>query len=134
MIQPGSAWSGLINTKTLRNAVSIASVSAAIATSPLVSNAAPNADFSGSYKDPNHPSCLRKIEVAGTTAQITGTDGNPGCPPDGSGKAWNLVGKIDGDKLMVDFSPKGGPKDLTGKWEQETPGIRFPDGNKWVKY
>lgn len=30
------------------------------------------------------------------------------------------------DQIFVDFSPKGGPKDLIGKWDKD--GIVFPDG------
>lgn len=113
---------------------SAASISAALIAAPLVSNAAGDLPaFAGNYADPNHPSCLRSIDVSGKTATLSGTDGNPGCPADGSGKEWSLKGTIDGNKIYVDFSPKGGPKDLTGTWEGESAGIRFPDGNKWVK-
>jgi hypothetical protein len=133
-IHSATAWSGVFNVnKALRKAASVASVSAAIAASPLISNAVSGPDFGGSYRDPIHPGCLRNIEVAGAAAKISGTDGNPGCPADGSGRVWNLEGKIDGKSIFVDFSPKGGPKDLTGTWEAEAPGIRFPDGNKWTK-
>eukprot|EP00960_Hanusia_phi_P055557 763001-Hanusia_phi.AAC.8 len=79
--------------------------------------------------------------------QVSGVDGNPGCPADNAGaqKPWRLngectfcchiltqpVGKVDGKNIFVDFSPKGGPKDLLGKWEND--GIRWPDSNKWTK-
>ena len=34
------------------------------------------------------------------------------------------------DFIIIDFSPKGGPKDFEGVWEGN--GIRFPkDNNKW---
>ena len=74
--------------------------------------------------DPKHPNCLRNIAVekGNPNAQISGTDGNPGCPPGGEGKTWALSGKVDGDSLLVDFSPKGGPKDLKGTWDGD--GIR----------
>lgn len=38
---------------------------------------------------------------------------------DGPTKAWRLSGKIKGDKIFVDFSPKGGPKviDLYKFWQ-----------------
>eukprot|EP00567_Pseudictyota_dubia_P013707 CAMPEP_0197457552 /NCGR_PEP_ID=MMETSP1175-20131217/46408_1 /TAXON_ID=1003142 /ORGANISM="Triceratium dubium, Strain CCMP147" /LENGTH=344 /DNA_ID=CAMNT_0042991953 /DNA_START=107 /DNA_END=1141 /DNA_ORIENTATION=+ len=91
-------------------------------------------DFSGSYADPNHPNCLREIKVEGTTADVSGTDGDPGCPPDGSGDGWDLVGKVDGDTILVDFSPKGGPANLKGVYESSPiPGIRWPDGNLWSR-
>ena len=79
--------------------------------------------------DPNHPNCLREITSLGTTATLAGTDGNPGCPVDGSGRKWELTGKIDNKDIYVDFSPKGGPKDLKGVFDGS--GIKWPDGNKW---
>ena len=80
--------------------------------------------------DPKHPNCLRIIKVEGTEAKISGTDGNPGCPADGAGKEWNLLGKVEGDEILVDFTPKGGPKDLKGVFDGT--GIKWPDGNKWA--
>lgn len=89
--------------------------------------------FSGTYNDPNHPNCRRQIQVLGSQAILTGTDGNPGCPPDGSGEEWQLLGQIVDDTILVDFSPKGGPKDLKGVWDTTDPaGILWPDGNKWT--
>ena len=92
-------------------------------------------DFTGSYSDPNHPGCARVIAVEdGGVARVSGADGNPGCSG-GEGRSWQLKGKIaSDDKIFIDFSPKGGPKDLTGTWEagKTKPGIRFPDGNKWT--
>ena len=76
--------------------------------------------------DPNHPNCLRIVSVDGTRASLKGTDGNPGCPADGSGNSWTLTGKVDGDSIFVDFSPKGGPKDLKGVFDGD--GIKWPDG------
>lgn len=82
--------------------------------------------------DPNHPNCLRIISVApgSNVAELNGTDGNPGCPPDGSGDAWTLEGRIEGDDIFVDFTPKGGPKDLMGVFDGTA--IEWPDGNKWT--
>merc|ERR1712232_617300 len=90
--------------------------------------------LSGSYSDGNHPNCLRLVKVLGKHAVVSGTDGDPGCPADGSGDAWNLLATVAGDTITVDFSPKGGPEDLTGVLE-ESPvvGIRWEDGNLWVK-
>ena len=129
LLQYTSSW---ITPKHLfQKAAAIASISTVIATNPLLAEAI---DFSGSYEDPMHPNCLREIlqVVSSGKADVSGTDGTPGCPPDGSGKAWNLVGTIDGDSILVDFSPKGGPNDLKGVWEATPiPGIRWPDGNLW---
>ena len=79
--------------------------------------------FSGEYSDPNHPGCKRTIEEDGTTAIISGTD-TPG------GEIWTVTGSVHGDTIVVDFSPKGGPQDLTGRRVPE--GIRWEDGNLWT--
>lgn len=122
-----NAW--VFSTEALKRAASIATASAIIGSSPLVSHAV---DFSGAYADPFHPNCLRVVSVNGpSAATLKGTDGNPGCPVDGSGKQWQLTGTVDGNNIFVDFSPKGGPKDLKGEWDVN--GIKWPDGNKWEK-
>ena len=122
-----NAW--VFSPGSVKKAVSAATASAIIGSS-LVSNAAV-VDWTGSYADPFHPNCQRVVSVSGlTTATIKGTDGNPACPPGGAGKEWALEGKIDGNNILVDFTPKGGPKDLKGVWVGD--GIRWPDGNKWT--
>jgi len=95
----------------------------------------------GDYSDPNHPNCKRNIAIQAvdgtfTTAsleviKVSGTDGSPGCPPDGSGDAWTLQGTIDLDTstIVVDFSPKGGPKNLKGRRDEV--GILWEDNNLW---
>jgi hypothetical protein len=113
---------------------------------PAAASAGGPAEFAGSYADPFHPNCQRTIVVqdkgklpAAAAVTLRGTDGNPGCPPDGSGAPWTLAGTADAatGSLLVDFSPKGGPADLRGVWEEGeaggSPGIRWPDGNKWTK-
>mmetsp|Transcript_28401 Transcript_28401/g.81652 ORF Transcript_28401/g.81652 Transcript_28401/m.81652 type:complete len:145 (-) Transcript_28401:58-492(-) len=129
-VQNVNAWS--MPKLDLEKAAATAAVSAALVAGPMAVNAA---DFSGSYSDPNHPNCLREVQVlTKNKAEVKGTDGNPGCPPDGRGRTWALIGQVDGDSILIDFSPKGGPKDLKGVWEASpTPGIRFPDGNLWSK-
>lgn len=145
MFSTGEAWTAFKQQQQpLRKAVATAVVSAAaflMVASPLVTTLPAQAvDFSGSYSDPKHPNCLRQVQVtksSGTTAtvaRVSGTDGTPGCPADGSGRPWKLVGQIvgSGDEILVDFSPKGGPANLQGKWEATPiPGIRWPDGNLW---
>ncbi|GKY93062.1 hypothetical protein MPSEU_000274500 [Mayamaea pseudoterrestris] len=125
----GSAW--VFSTpKIVKNAASVATASVIIASSVAGANAI---DFNGSYADPFHPNCRRIVSVSsGSTATLKGTDGNPGCPTDGSGREWTLTGTIDADgkNIVVDFTPKGGPKDLKGAWDGD--GIRWPDGNKWT--
>jgi hypothetical protein len=123
--------------KDWHKAAAAAAVSAALAASPMVANAAP-VNFAGSYSDPFHPNCQRVIlkddkAAASSILTIRGTDGNPGCPPDGSGTPWTLTGQVggDGSSILVDFTPKGGPPNLKGTWDGS--GIMWPDGNKWTK-
>jgi hypothetical protein len=108
---------------------------ASLLVSPL--SAPATVDVSGSYSDPNHPNCQRIIEVkkgSPTEFTLTGTDGNPGCSVDGSGlKTFQLVGKVDSESnVYVDFSPKGGPKDLKGLYDSNKRAIQWPDGNVWT--
>ena len=96
----------------------------------------PDSRFAGVYTDPNHPGCRRQIRVQIHSAIVTGEDGDPGCPPKDPSKDshWRLLGKIISDtEILVDFSPKGGPKDLEGKWCRgcgDHGGISWPDGNE----
>jgi len=144
LADPSSAWSlgsSGHQKKAFQKAVAGASASLVLGTA-VAANAAVgslNADvnFSGKYSDPNHPNCRREIVIdnkvkAKTT--LKGTDGNPGCPPDGSGAEWQLPGKVKADTIVVDFTKKGGPPNLVGKWDKSdnAPGIRWPDGNKWT--
>jgi hypothetical protein len=36
-------------------------------------------------------------------------------------------------QILVDFSPKGGPVDILGVYDQRDNGIHWPDGNTWTK-
>eukprot|EP00621_Florenciella_sp_RCC1693_P006004 CAMPEP_0182535684 /NCGR_PEP_ID=MMETSP1323-20130603/18510_1 /TAXON_ID=236787 /ORGANISM="Florenciella parvula, Strain RCC1693" /LENGTH=237 /DNA_ID=CAMNT_0024745849 /DNA_START=35 /DNA_END=748 /DNA_ORIENTATION=+ len=78
----------------------------------------------GEYSDPNHPDGFRVVTALKDQALIVGADG----PKDAQ---WKLAGKMSGDNVLIDFSPKGGPKDLLGKFDGS--GIVFPDGNRWPK-
>ena len=103
------------------------------------SSSAPSV-FVGEYADPKHPGCLRSIVVGddagATTLDVKGTDGTPGCANGEKQRPWSLTGDIvkvpsKQDEILIDFSPKGGPKNLLGKWTGT--GILFPDGNEWKK-
>jgi len=112
------------------SAAAVSSVAAASVLLLAQPTLAAGSVFEGQYSDPFHPGCLRKVEADGN---ISGTDGTPGCLNGEPQKAWELKGVIDedGQRIFIDFQPKGGPKDLTGVWTAE--GIRFPDGNLWKK-
>jgi len=95
--------------------------------------------FLSEYRDPNHPNCERSIVAAADSTSnsrtlpvvVSGTDGTPGCPPDGSGEAWTVEGRMDElyGTIQVDFSSKGGHRDLMGQKIPE--GILWEDGNTW---
>lgn len=90
--------------------------------------------FSGTYSDPLHPDCERVIKPEGTGIVITGTD-------EVGGPQWKVYGKVKGDQVVIDFSPKGGPSEVVAQWsgeselyERATEGIfKFPDGNVWSR-
>ena len=85
---------------------------ATLATTLLPSNAAAAATdspavFNHQYSDPKHPNCRRIVSAKmDGTATVSGTDGTPGCPEDGSGTVWRLPGEVDGTTILVDFSAK----------------------------
>jgi hypothetical protein len=76
---------------------------------------------------------LRGIEVQSkTSARVFGEDGTPGCSAGEKTKKWELEGELRGkEEILIDFSKKGGPKNLLGKWTGS--GVLFPDGNTWSK-
>merc|ERR1712232_614312 len=95
-------------------------------------------DWAGFYNDPEHPGCKRLVIMQDTTkALINGRDRVDGkkCKRLGTvEQSFSLKGivKSEGsDEMVIDFSPKGGPPDLVGKFVDN--GILFPDGNKWTK-
>lgn len=96
--------------------------------------------FGGFYVDPNHYSdagdsyagtrMIADHPSHGTAEEITlvGTD-------DGR-TFWTINGHftdVSKGHLVIDFSPKGGPKDLSGTYSTEygESRIRWPDGNQW---
>lgn len=121
----------------VKRALSVAAMTAVLSGAGpiMVANAA--VDFNGSYSDPNHLNCMRVITtVSPGKVELSGTDGNPACPPDGSGKLWKLSGEVSESSIVVDFSPKGGPANLKGTFLKDNTsdgGIQWPDGNFWTK-
>jgi len=125
------------------SSVTFKSIAAATAVGALLTlataggaSAAPSA-FVGEYADPKHPGCLRSISGEGSVLDVTGTDGTPGCANGEKQKPWSLKGEVvkipsKEAEILIDFSPKGGPKNLLGKLTPEG-GILFPDGNTWSK-
>ena len=98
-----------------------------------------SAHGAGVWKDPNHYvgeeslAGLRFIaEQPAHILQVVGTD-------DGV-TWWHITGTCSGEgmtNINLDFSPKGGPSGVTGKWTYDPQWviarekIHFPDGNVW---
>jgi hypothetical protein len=81
----------------------------------------------GIYADPNHPSGYRVVrEGQGGKVYITLQD-------EPKGKIVELEGykRVGGGYISIDFSPKGGPKDLAAV--AKVGKLVFPDGNAWTK-
>ena len=94
-----------------------------------VAHAASTSVFEGEYLDPNHPDGMRKVTVKGNDVTLTGTDSK-------GGKEWVLKAKEESGTIFVDFSPKGGPKNLLGVFDESKGtkgGITWPDKNTWTK-
>jgi len=92
--------------------------------------------FVGTYTDPiNHPGGTRTISLVETAsvADYALAEVNGG---GGAGEPANYVlpAAVLGDRtIVIDFSPKGGPKDLMAVLE-ENGDIRFlADGNVWSR-
>jgi len=90
--------------------------------------------LSGTYSDPMHPDCTRIIKPEGIGIVITGTD-------EVGGPQWKVYGKVKGDDVVIDFSPKGGPSEVLARFtgvseEYDNPTeatFKFPDGNVWTR-
>mmetsp|Transcript_52146 Transcript_52146/g.145537 ORF Transcript_52146/g.145537 Transcript_52146/m.145537 type:complete len:192 (+) Transcript_52146:133-708(+) len=110
------------------------SVSAPTTPEARAKSPGPTSDFwAGRYSDPNHPGCKRELVVDLPGVVINMRDGEPGCLRGEKQKEYRLPVKYKpgADTILVDFSAKGGPKDVEAKWDGD--GILFPDGNKWKR-
>jgi len=88
--------------------------------------------FQGVFSDPKHPKGYRVIVAKGSAATMSLSDGGA------DSKLFNLPVKVNKGKdgtttLTIDFSPKGGPKNIIGTLANDGSSISFPDGNKWKK-
>jgi len=93
-------------------------------------------NFGGFYTDANHFTedsfagvrMFASFPSHGTSSEISLVGSDDGRT------FWTLHGEFTDESkghLSIDFSPKGGPKDLNGKYMNGK--ILWPDGNKWSK-
>lgn len=77
------------------------------------------------YIDPKH-NMTRKVNfLKNHNLKITGKDSF-------KGKKWTIKGKLDkNNKAIIDFSSKGGPKDIKATFRKND--IKFADGNTWKR-
>jgi hypothetical protein len=81
--------------------------------------------LAGKYSDAAHPGCFRKLTTIGTNkVLVEGADED--------GKKWTVRGTSEGKVVTLDFTPKGGPKDITATYSIAK-GLTFADGNVWTK-
>lgn len=92
------------------------------------------AAFVGTYSDPiNHPGGKRTIKLLDTKVgdyQLAEVIGGGGI---GEPKNYVLPAAVIGDRtIVIDFSPKGGPRDFVGVLDGND--IKFlKDGNRWPR-
>ncbi|VEU45278.1 unnamed protein product [Pseudo-nitzschia multistriata] len=90
--------------------------------------------FVGTYTDPvNHPGGTRTIKLVAEKAgdyQLAEVHGGGGT---GEPESYVLPAAVIGDRLIViDFSPKGGPKDLIAVLDNGDI-VFVQDGNRWPR-
>lgn len=87
--------------------------------------------FVGKYSDPNHPGGSRTITLFDKMFgdfRLASVEGGGG---QREAEYFKLNAMVFDRQITVDFTPKGGPPDLTGWWTGD--GILWPDDNKWPR-
>jgi hypothetical protein len=75
--------------------------------------------FAGFYEDPNHPGMKREITNKGIVVTLQGSDNKDGSNP------FTIMAKESyPGTIFVDFSPKGGPPNLLGVFDETTNSIK----------
>lgn len=109
---------------------SIAAATFTVASLPNVAVAVDAPSIAGVYTDPNHPKGYRVVRETKGGVAITLQDDPHSEIIDITAKA--KANKKNGETtLTIDFSKKGGPKNISGVFKDGK--ISFPDGNSWPK-
>ena len=130
-----NALGGMMNTAAAAAAVLSGASAAAIPKSAEAATLVDASAFVGTYSDPiNHPGGKRTLMLLeGQTVgdyQMAEVRGGGGV---GEPKSYVLPAVILGGRaIIIDFSPKGGPRDFTGVLDGKD--IKFlRDGNRWPR-
>lgn len=131
-LDPSCTFRSCLRASSRRDLFSSVPAATAAAIAILVPSKEVNADSAPSYQgvfmDPNHPKGYRVL----TGDSSIGTMQLQDIPED---SIYEIPLKIETDKILIDFSVKGGPKDVTGVVGSigGVTTISFPDGNVWKK-
>ena len=79
------------------------------------------------YSDPNHPEGCRAARILGKNNVSMTLQDEPDDP------VVKVAGSVSGNRLQLDLSPKGGPKELAASVGDVDGKIIFPDGSAWTK-
>ena len=111
-------------------------VTAAVATTVVLSgpssaaaknlNPLPPITINGIYSDPNHLEGYRIVRTLDKSNALITLQDKP------NGPIISVMGKIAGTTITLDFSAKGGPKDIVATLDGNDK-LNFPDGNTWTK-
>jgi len=94
--------------------------------SALATNIGTLPPINGIYSDPNHLDGYRIVRVLDKSNALVTLQDEP------NGPIFSVSGKIVGTTVTLDFSAKGGPKDIVATLVGDDK-LKFPDGNTWTK-
>ena len=118
-----------ISRREIFNRVNNAAVATVVLSGPssaLATNIGTLPPINGIYSDPNHLDGYRIVrELDKSNALVTLQD-------EPNGPIFSVSGKIVGTTVTLDFSAKGGPKDVVATLVGDDK-LKFPDGNTWTK-
>ncbi len=113
-------FDGVLQTAAVATTVALAGPSSAIAKNPLP-------PLNGIYSDPNHLEGYRIVRALyGSNDALVTLQDKP------NGPVISVNGKIVGTTVTLDFSAKGGPRDVVATLVGDDK-LSFPDGNTWTK-